>query len=101
LNIAIIVIALALAIGVLVVPREYLRPLLPVSLVASLLFWFATEGFGLILTGTATDFNSGLIVALMALACWPIMRATAPERAHSAAQTGVAEDVAREGIRSA
>jgi hypothetical protein len=90
LNIAIIVIALALAVGLFVVPREYLRPVLAVSLVASLLFWWATEGFGLILTGTATDFNSGLLVALMALACWPIMRATAPEQAYSAAQGGVA-----------
>jgi hypothetical protein len=90
LNIAIIVIALALAVGLFVVPREYLRPLLAVSLVASLLIWFATEGFGLILTGTATDFNSGLLITVMAVVCWPTMQASVPEHAHAAARVGVA-----------
>ncbi|HWE64107.1 MAG TPA: hypothetical protein VHB98_20540, partial [Chloroflexota bacterium] len=74
LNIAIIVVSLALAIGLAVVPRQRIRPLLAVSIVLSLLFWWATEGFGLILTGTTTDFNSGLLVVLLALACWPVVR---------------------------
>lgn len=90
LNIAIIVIAVGLAVGLVVVPPEHLRPLLAVSIVASLLFWFATEGFGEILTGTATDFNSGLLVMLMAVVCWPIVGATAPEQAHIAARRDAA-----------
>ena len=44
-----------LAIGLAVVPREHLRPLLAVTIVLGLLLWVATQGFGLILTGAATD----------------------------------------------
>src|SRR5205085_10557014 len=44
LNSAFIVIALGLAIGLSVVPRERVRPLLALSIVLSLLFWYATEG---------------------------------------------------------
>lgn len=41
------------------------------SIVASVVFWYLSEAFGMILTGMATDFNSGLLVVVMALACWP------------------------------
>ena len=74
-----------LAIGLAVVPREHLRPLLAVTIVLGLLLWVATQGFGLILTGAATDPNSGPLVVLMALACWPILRARGLEQAHIAA----------------
>jgi len=37
----------------------------------SLLFWYSTEAFGMIFTGMATDFNSGLLVVVLALACMP------------------------------
>jgi hypothetical protein len=39
--------------------------------VVSVVFWYCSEAFGMILTGMATDFNSGLLVVMMALACWP------------------------------
>ena len=77
-----------LAIGLAVVPREHLRPLLAVTIVLGLLLWVATQGFGLILTGAATDVNSGPLVVLMAvvaLACWPTARPTGREQAHTAA----------------
>jgi hypothetical protein len=90
LNIAFIVLDLGLAIGLAVVPRAHLRPLLAVSIVLSLLLWWATEGFGLILTGAATDVNSGPLVVLMAvvaLACWPTARPTGLEQAHAVSIT--------------
>jgi hypothetical protein len=75
LNIALIVVFLALGIGLAVVSREYLPPLLIASIVVSLVFWYFSEAFGGILTGMATDFNSGLLVVVMALAVWPKVRA--------------------------
>ena len=35
----------------------------------SLLLWWATEGCGLVLTGSATDLNSGPLLVIVALAC--------------------------------
>ena len=71
LNIALIVVFLALGIGLAVVRQEQLPPLLIASIVVSLVFWYLSEAFGGILTGMATDFNSGLLVVVMALAVWP------------------------------
>ena len=75
LNIALIVVFLALGIGLAVVKREQLRPFLIASIVVSLVFWYFSEAFGRILTGMATDFNSGLLVVVMALAVWPKVQA--------------------------
>ena len=71
LNIALIVVFLALGIGLAVVRQERLRPFLIASIAVSVVIWYCTEAFGMILTGMATDFNSGLLVVVMALACWP------------------------------
>jgi hypothetical protein len=71
LNIALIVVFLALGVGIAVARREQLRPFLIASIVVSIIVWYCTEAFGMILTGMATDFNSGLLVVVMALACWP------------------------------
>lgn len=50
-----------------------------VSIVISFIVWWRAEGFGMIFTGMATDFNSGLLLIIMALACWPrIQRALVP-----------------------
>lgn len=75
LNIALIVVFLALGIGLAVVREEQLRPFLIASMIVSVLFWYGSEAFGMILTGMATDFNSGLLVVVMALACWPKVKA--------------------------
>jgi len=75
LNIALIVVFLALGIGLAVVKEEQLRPFLIASIVVSVLIWYVSEAFGMILTGMATDFNSGLLVVVMALAVWPKMLA--------------------------
>ena len=74
LNIALIVIFLALGIGLAFVKENQLRPLLIVSLVLSLLLWYISQAFGMILTGMATDFNSGLLVVVLTLAVWPRLR---------------------------
>lgn len=71
LNIALIVVFLALGIGLAVAKEEQLRPFLIASIVVSVVFWYISEAFGMILTGMATDFNSGLLVVVMALAVWP------------------------------
>lgn len=70
-NIVFIAIALLLAIGLFVGGPEKARSLLVVSMIVSLAMWWGTQGFGLILTGGATDVNSGLLLVLCALACWP------------------------------
>lgn len=71
LNIALIVLFLTLGTGIAVARREQLRAFLIASIVVSVVIWYCSEAFGMILTGMATDFNSGLLVVVMALACWP------------------------------
>jgi hypothetical protein len=56
-----------------------------VTIVLGLVFWVATQGFGLILTGAATDPNSGPLIVLLALACWPPVRARGLAQARTAA----------------
>jgi hypothetical protein len=71
LNVILIVVFLALGIGLAVVKDNQVRPFLIASLVLGVMVWYLAEGFGMILTGMATDFNSGLLIVIMALACWP------------------------------
>jgi hypothetical protein len=88
LNIALIVVFLALGIGLALVKEEQLRPFLIASIVVSVVIWYVSEAFGMILTGMATDFNSGLLVVLMALACWPRVLAL-----HTSARARVAREL--------
>jgi hypothetical protein len=81
LNIALIVVFLALGIGLALVRREQLPPFLIASIVISVVLWYFSEAFGGILTGMATDFNSGLLLVVMALACWPKASALGATRA--------------------
>jgi hypothetical protein len=71
LNITLIVVFLAIGIGLAVPGDKHLRPFLIASIVVSLLIWYFSQGFGAILSGMATDFNSGLLLVVMALAVWP------------------------------
>ena len=71
LNIILIVVFLALGVSLAVVKEKQLRFVLIASIIVSVLFWYASEAFGMIMTGMATDFNSGLLVVVMALAVWP------------------------------
>ncbi|MBV9257717.1 MAG: hypothetical protein JO215_06835 [Ktedonobacteraceae bacterium] len=71
LNSILIVVCLALGLALVVVEEKQLRPVLIASIIVSFVIWWAAEGFGMIFTGMATDFNSGLLLVVMALACWP------------------------------
>lgn len=71
LNILLILVFLALAVALVVVKGKQLRFVLIASIVVSVLVWYTTQALGGILTGMATDFNSGLLLIIMALACWP------------------------------
>ncbi len=88
LNIALIVVFLALGIGLAVVKQEQLRPFLIASIVVSVVFWYCSEAFGMILTGMATDFNSGLLVVVIALAVWPKARIL-----HTSARAQIAREL--------
>ncbi len=78
LNIVLIVIFLALGVGLFLSKERQVHPWLVASIVASLLIWWFDEALGMILTGMATDFNSGLLLIVMALACWPHVQRQAP-----------------------
>jgi hypothetical protein len=84
LNIAAIVLFLAIGIPLLMVTDTHVRPVLMASVIVSLGIWVFFEAFGMVLTGMATDFNSGLPLVLVALACWPRMhRGAGAWRPHS------------------
>ena len=80
LNIALIVIFLALGIGLAIVRKNQLRPFLVASIIVSIAFWYVSQAFGMILTGMATDFNSGLLLVVLALAVWPRVQSKASAR---------------------
>jgi hypothetical protein len=70
-NIILLLVFLTLGIGLLVAGERRIRTVLIASIVVSLIIWYTTEAFGMIFTGMATDFNSGLLLVVMALACIP------------------------------
>jgi len=75
-----IVLAAALAVIALGVflPPPAGRATLILALVVAAVIWVIGEAFGTILTGGGTDPNSGPLLALLALAYWPLASATAP-----------------------
>jgi len=99
LNIALIVVFLAIGIGLFVVKDEQVRPFLIASIIVSVLFWYFSEAFGMIFTGMSTDFNSGLLVVVIALACWPkaqslsIQRAQLAQDLQKSEESGTAQQV--------
>jgi hypothetical protein len=70
LNSVLIVTFLGLGIALAIARQEQLRHVLIISILLSLMIWWGTQAFGLIFTGMATDFNSGVLLVLMALTCW-------------------------------
>jgi hypothetical protein len=85
-----IVLAIALvvvAVGVYL-PSSAARATLVLALVLAAAIWLA-EGLGGILTGSGTDPNSGPLLALLAIAYWPVATAvTGPTAAPVPAPTG-------------
>ncbi len=75
-----IVLAVALvivAVGVYL-PPSLARATLILAIVVAAVIWVFGEAFGGILTGGATDPNSGPLLALLALAYWPVATAAVP-----------------------
>jgi hypothetical protein len=68
-SIALAVACLAIAAGIL--SRVTARPALLLSVVLALGIWVFGENFGGLLTGQATDPNTGPLLILLAAAYWP------------------------------
>jgi hypothetical protein len=85
LNSALVVIFLGLGIGLALVRSERSHLLLVLSILLSFLIWWCAQAFGMIFTGLATDFNSGLLIILMTLACWPKTQPMASAAQHNLA----------------
>ena len=79
--------SIALAVALVVVaagvylPPGIAKATLVLAIVVALVIWVVGEGFGMILAGGATDPNSGLLLALLALTYWPVKAMTAPAAA--------------------
>ncbi len=58
-------------------PPPFARAAVLLAVAAALAIWVVGENFGAIFTGSATDPNSGPLLALLAAAYWPARRATA------------------------
>ena len=65
------------------------RPALVLAVALALCIWVAGEDFGGILTGHATDPNSGPLLILLAAAFWPPRRATVPDQMTAGAAVSV------------
>ena len=92
--------AFALAAAGVLVPAAA-RPALVVAIVAAGVIWAFGEDFGGLMSGSATDPNSGPLLALLALAFWPA-RAAVTRGGSSAVSPVTAEttEAAREAERA-
>jgi len=75
-NFALIVLFVGLGIGIALIKTGHIRPVLVASIVVSLILWWFAQSLGMILTGMSTDPNSGPMVILLTLACWPLVGTT-------------------------
>lgn len=80
-NVVLIVICFALGIGLAFGPDAWIHAVLLASIVFSLLVWWFAQALGGVLTGMATDFNSGLLLVMIAIACWPLTSASDQQEA--------------------
>ena len=69
-SIVLAVVLVTVAAGVYL-PRQAARVTLVLAIVVAAVIWVFGEAFGAIMTGAATDPNSGPLLALLALAYWP------------------------------
>jgi hypothetical protein len=92
LNVALILLFLGLGLGLAKVKTGRLPPLLVGSLLLSLLIWWLVQGFGMLFTGQATDFNSGLLIIFMTLACWPKTQSAPQDAARQSQQVSPVVD---------
>ena len=92
-------VVLAVALAVIAVgvylPQPFARATLVLAIVVALTIWVVTEALGGILAGGATDPNSGLLLALLALAYWPLSPGAASAGPASALPANAAGELAR------
>ena len=69
-----------IAIGVFL-PAPAARAAVVLAIVVAAVIWIAGQDFGAIFTGSGTDPNSGLLLALLAVAYWPARTTTGDEDA--------------------
>lgn len=90
-------IALAVALAVIAVgaclPAPATRATLTLTLLVAALIWVPGQAFGGVLAGGATDLNSGPLLALLALAYWPVRVAATPPGQPGPASAGAKEEV--------
>lgn len=72
LVVSIVLAACLVVIALCVFVPSLIRPGLILAIVVSLAIWVIAEDFGQIATGTATDVNTGPLLALLALCYWPV-----------------------------
>ena len=92
-----VVLAVALtgiAVGVYL-PRPFAKATLALAIVVALVIWVVAEGLGGILAGGGTDPNSGPLLALLALAYWPLRAASASAGAVSVVSADAEGESAR------
>lgn len=91
LNIMLIILFIGLGVSLLLLKNERMLPVLVLSIAISFSIWWGAQGFGMIFTGMTTDFNSGLLLIVIALACWPrprpSMEATKPSPVYRSKQS--------------
>jgi hypothetical protein len=68
----VLAVALVIVAAGVFLPRTVARATLVLALVVAAVIWVVGEGFGTILAGGATDPNSGPLLALLAVAYWPV-----------------------------
>ena len=76
-SIVLAAVLIVIAAGVFL-PPPLARGTLILALVVAAVIWVIGEAFGTILAGGGTDPNSGPLLALLALAYWPLVPAAAP-----------------------
>ncbi len=70
--VSIIMAFIELAIATMLILRIRIQAVVWVSIVLSLVFWWAGQSFGQIFSPLATDFNTGLLMAILALCAHPM-----------------------------
>jgi hypothetical protein len=71
LNLLLIGVFLNMGLGLLFAKGPRVHSWLMTSLIVSVVLWWCCQALGMVLTGLATDFNSGPLLVVLALACWP------------------------------
>jgi hypothetical protein len=83
---------LGLGIALVFVKQSQLRPWLVLSMVFSVAIWWGVQALGLLFTGMTTDVNSGPLLILMALACWPVVVRSKVGQKYTAPSVEAAKD---------